>query len=163
LLDSLSPGELTDMLRRNRLSVQKRKEGWPQYLAAVEALHEGRSRPKCLALFKSIVTKYPDSDYAAESSELVERIGKMIREAEKWLEPRCPAHLSGRVRLEYNLHYLRDLACSQATFPGRCNVLSRFYTRRGTYNAAIDLYEMGSDAVDALVDILDDRRPTRSF
>src|SRR5262249_628275 len=64
--------------------------------------------------------------------------------------------------IEYYTYHLRDLRCTAAPMPNHCDVLSPITTEYGSYNAAIPFSRLGLDAVPVLLDMLEDRRPTRS-
>jgi hypothetical protein len=158
---SVTPEEYKALLRRHRVPQKRREAGLDQYLRALEKLEKGAERKEVAELLQKYQQEHPDADYAAGAAELINLLDKMQKEDEKWKEPDSEER-SVQERITYYTYHLRDLRCNTAPVPNYCNVLAPIATVEGSYNAAIPFSRMGRDAVPALLEMLDDRRPTRS-
>jgi len=159
----ISESDFNKALRRHRIPDAMREEGRKEYLTVAKTLREGPDPKKLFPLLKKLVTDYPQSDYADDARELLDLFKKMDEEDRTWVEPSDISLLPTDKAIEFNCYHLRNLRCSQATFPGVCDVVSKGTTDSGTYNAAIALEKLGTDAIPALVAMLGDRRPTRTY
>ncbi|MHC4199063.1 MAG: hypothetical protein ACYSU0_03665, partial [Planctomycetota bacterium] len=137
-------------------------DAWITFAAAVCSLHDRGDRPEAARLFRTVFAEHPMSYYAEDSRELAGLLDKMIEEDRAWKEPEDIEKLNLEEKVRYNVHRLRDVACYQTSQPGMCDVTSDWAQKEGTYNAAIELLKIGEPAIPALIEVLDDRRPTRS-
>lgn len=149
---------------QQRLPVAVRRAGWKEFLAAVTYLQDQGDREEAANRFQLVFNLYPDSDYAIYAYELGELLRQMVAEDRRWKEPIDLEQLSTEERIAYNIYRLRDVNCYQVFQPGKCDVLRNKFGRLHTdsYNAAVELYNIGSPAILSLIEILDDRRPIRS-
>lgn len=106
--------------------------------------------------------RFPESDYAEDSRELAGLLRRMVEEDRAWKEPAEPLELGPEERIRYLIHHLRDLDCYQRSQPGMCDVLSGCGPFGERPNPAVELVKLGEAAVPALLEMLEDRRPTRS-
>lgn len=148
--------------------VEEVNHAWETFFAAVTVLQDDGDRVKASKLFRECAKKYPDSEYAKDSKELGKLLAEMVKEDEKWREPENVNKLDLQKRIDYYIYHLRDVNCHQMGQPGACTV---FYGMLGQFefesyqkmtNAAIEFHKIGMPAVPALIELLEDRRPTRS-
>jgi len=145
----------------SRLQGDERK-AWTLFSAGVEALQDKGDRNRAAELFGQVAAEYPESRYAADSKELATFLRQMVEEDKRWTEPIDPKALAVEEKIAYYRYHLRDLNCYQLSQPGMCYVLQDIRPEREKTNAAIKLKEIGEPAIPALIELLKDRRPTRS-
>jgi hypothetical protein len=138
------------------------KEAWTLFSAGVETLQGIGDRNRAAESFGQVVAKFPKSHYAADSKELAASLREMVEEDKHWTEPKDPKTLPVEDKIAYFTYHLRDLNCYQISQPGMCYVLQEIRPEREKTNAAIKLKEIGEPAIPALIQLLKDRRPTRS-
>ncbi|HXC02345.1 MAG TPA: hypothetical protein VNU49_06810 [Opitutaceae bacterium] len=144
------------------LSGNERK-AWDAFFAGVDCLQDQGDRKQAAGFFEQVAKEYPESKYAKDSKELAGLLRQMVEEDKQWTEPRDVAALPIERKVAYYIYHLRDVKCYQLGSPGFCSVLNDFDQRRGVPNAAMKLKEIGEPAIPALIQLLDDRRPTRSI
>jgi hypothetical protein len=125
-------------------------------------LRDEGDRARAAKLLEKVAAKHPRSDFAFEARPLAKLLRGMADEDASWNEPADPGTLTGEARIRYLVHRLRDVRVRQVSLDG-CYVLSRWSQTPGAPNAALDLAELGIDAVPALLALLEDRRPTRTL
>ncbi len=136
-------------------------EAWEMFSTAVNSLQEKGDRKAAAKLFKKISRKFPDSDYSGDSKELKILLEEMAKEDAAWKEPDDIDKLTLKEKIAYNIYHLRDLNFYQSSQPGM-NILDSSAQTENTYNAAVELKNIGRPAIPYLIKLLDDCRPTRS-
>jgi hypothetical protein len=138
------------------------KKAWTKFIAGVKSLQDDGNRKWAAKLFEQVAREFPESRYAADSRELAGLLRQMVEEDRRWTEPRAPGTLPLERRIAYYTYHLRDVNCYQVSQPGMCYVLMEFGQKRPGTSAAMKLKEIGEPAIPALIQLLEDRRPTRS-
>jgi len=138
------------------------KKAWTTFIAGVKSLQDNGNRKRAAKLFEQVAKEFPESGYAADSKELSGLLRQMVEEDKRWTEPRAPGALPLERKIAYYTYHLRDVNCYQMGQPGMCHVLMEFGQKRPGTNAAMRLKEIGEPAIPALIQLLEDRRPTRS-
>jgi hypothetical protein len=138
------------------------KAAWRAFIAGVTTLQDTGDRNQAAGFFERGAKNHPDSRYAADSKELAELLHQMVQEDKQWIEPPDPSALPLAQQIAYYTYHLRDVNCYQMGQPGTCYVLEDFGEKGRRANAAIKLKEIGEPAIPALIQLLEDRRPTRS-
>jgi hypothetical protein len=122
--------------------------------------------------WKRAVAKIPyRADHDAILRE-IKQLERLIAEDKAWKEPTKEefARLDVKQKADYWLHHLRDLNVTQTSSPGMCIVLtdslfsgllSQHLAKEGTPNAAVELKNLGYEALPRIIAHLDDDRPTR--
>jgi hypothetical protein len=111
----------------------------------------------------------PDHDTIMGEIKQMERL---VAEDKAWKEPTKEefAKLDVKQKAAYWLHHLRDLKVEQMSSPGMCMVLtdspwarweSQDLAEKGKPNPAVELKNLGYEAVPLIIAHLDDERPTR--
>lgn len=91
---------------------------------------------------------------------MAEDLRRMAIEDDVFREPKNPSKLTQMERVDYLVFKLRDVAEQSVFSPGQTHVLS--YSRTGA-GPAVALWKEGKAAIPALLALLEDERPTRSF
>jgi hypothetical protein len=138
------------------------KKAWALFSAGVETLQDTGDRNRADELFGQVAAEFPQSRYAEDSKELSASLRQLVEEEKHWTEPSDPKALRVEDKIAYYTYHLRDLNCYQFSQPGMCYVLRDIHPEREKTNAAIRLKEIGEPAIPALIQLLKDRRPTRS-
>jgi hypothetical protein len=138
----------------------KEPQAWTNYSSGLGALVGGGDPARAARYFAKVFKETPLSHYAAEADELAFLLGRMAEENKAWVRPKDTAKLTQREKITFQIHRLRDVQVDQFLQPGTCYVLNQWGTSKE--NAAIELNKLGKDAIPALLDLLDDRRPIRS-
>lgn len=121
------------------------------------------SRKDLLALFDTLIAKYPSSEHRERATETAERLRPMIKEDDDHArQERKTLEKTSRDEQAAELIFqLRDQNGHQWMQPGWCDIFEDY--RPGQTNSpAHQLAAMGYDAVPRLITALDDRRFTRS-
>jgi len=139
------------------------KEAWRVFFSGVTSLEDKGERDHAAKLFRKVAEKYPQSQYAQDSKELAGLLDEMVKEDAEWKEPKAIEQLNLEDQIRYWIYHLRDVNCYQISQPGMCYLLQESGQRKGGANAAIKLKEIGEPAIPMLIDLLVDRRPTRSI
>lgn len=131
---------------------------------AVSGGTPARTRPEVLKKWRNIETLSPHFR-KGEAREMIGLYEEMIREDEAWKEP-PPQELAARdpqTRANHWIYHLRDVAARQSSDPGSCEILGPFgKPKAGGPFPPDELVKLGWDALPAVIEHLDDRRPTRS-
>jgi hypothetical protein len=155
----------------HRLSAEDRKQlaelptakAWAVFESALEALHDEGDRHLAAKRFREVASKYSGTYYAEDSRELADRLDQMVKEDQAWKEPKEVSSLSKPDQIAYHVYHLRDVVARQWSQPGYCDILNgSLLVGDKEYNAAVELRELGPDAIPALLDLLEDRRPIRA-
>jgi hypothetical protein len=150
-----------DMDPASRLEGDEKK-AWILFSKGVETLQDKGDRNRAAELFQQVAASFPESRYAADSEELATLLRQMTEDDKRWIEPTNSQALPIEKKIAYCTYHLRDLNCYQFSQPGTCYVLQDIRPEREKTNAAIKLKEIGEPAIPALIQLLKDRRPTRS-
>ena len=138
------------------------KKAWNLFSDGVVTLQDNGNRNRAAELFGQVAAGFSQSRYAADSKELASFLRQMVEEDKRWIEPSDPKALPIEEKIAYYTYHLRDVNCYQFSQPGMCYVLQDIPPEREKSNAAIKLKEIGEPAIPALIQLLRDRRPTRS-
>jgi hypothetical protein len=130
-----------------------------EYLQVGRMLSEGKPRRQAAQRFLELANSYPDTERGVLSKELGLLLDKMADEDENFQPPADLAELSEEQRIHHYVFKLRDIADHDTSVPGSCNVIR---DARVPDSPAVALRKMGKPAVPALIELLDDLRPTRS-
>ncbi|MGA3267428.1 MAG: hypothetical protein ABSE16_11465 [Verrucomicrobiota bacterium] len=122
------------------------------------------SRPQLLAMFNSIVTNYPDSEYHERAVQTAEMLRKMIAkdEAHAKIAITNLDQLPVEQRVQELIFRLRDQNGHQWSQPGFCDIFRNDLRRNNTNTPAHQLVRLGYAAVPQLITALDDPTLTRS-
>jgi len=161
-LEAMSPEETKRIVDRAARPPEVREGGWEGFLRAVTYLQEEGDRARAAKLFRDVAESFPGSDFAEDSRELVGLLEKMAEEDRAWKEPADAGNADPGEKIRVLLHRLRDVECYQRSQPGYCDLLAGCGRLGDGPNPAVELAKMGEAAVPALLDLLEDRRPTRS-
>lgn len=137
---------------------------WRTYLLGVHVLQDVGDRDRARSLFAAVAHAFPESEHAVTAKEHADVLAAMVKEDKVWIQPKDPQALPKTERLAYLVHHLRDINHYQYMQPGGCALLGpwgRFGEERQP-NPADALMAMGDEALPTLVNLLDDRRMTRS-
>lgn len=139
------------------------KSGWEgagEFVEAAEILQQSGDRGKAAALFLGLAARHPRSDFAEDALELGHLLGAMAAEPPRTAAP--PAQEAPLdVRIDAIVARLRDVNCTQTDWPGFCSVLEPG-EETDDNKAALELRALGTAAFPRLLQLLDDRRPTRT-
>jgi len=137
-----------------------------EFTDAISFLHYYGDRAKAADMFAEIVQKYPNSEYANKSQELVNLLRKMVEEGKNWKEPEDISKLSMDEQIAYWVYKLRDVNFQTCLSPGYTRFLDQESHPRarkdGFKHAGWELLEIGKPAIPTLINLLNDRRPTRT-
>jgi hypothetical protein len=140
-------------------------EAWGSFSDGIGVLTSSGDRAKAAKGFREVLERTPLSHYANEADELALLLEAMADEDRAWVEPRDVDQLNLEAKIRYYIYHLRNVQAEQFFQPGMCHVLSPGLLGedpKAKPNAAILLRKIGKDAIPALVELLDDRRPIRS-
>lgn len=118
-------------------------------------------RGKAAQRFSAFASTFPDDDYAGTATDLEQQLKSLIESDKTWTEPADWHQLSVSNQVVYHIHHLRDLACSQWRWPDELHVLDYWNLANTNYHPAVELRNVGTNAVSQLMPLLGDRRPTR--
>lgn len=130
---------------------------------AFQSAHRGTPRPELLKDWERIAKANKNS---AVANQMVRDYQALIAEDRVWKEPdsKVLAKMTAVQKAAYWMHHLRDLDVGSPYFGG-CHVLGLTQNRGGgdqkKPNAAVELANLGFDALPLVIDHLDDTRPTR--
>jgi hypothetical protein len=145
----------------SRLSGDEKKT-WAIFSAGIKSLQDQGNRDQAAGFFEQVANEFPQSRYAKDSKELGSLLRQMLEEDKGWTEPSRPDALPRERKIAYYVYHLRDVNCYQLSQPGTCYLLQDFGREHRQTNAAMKLKEIGEPAIPALINLLEDRRPTRS-
>jgi hypothetical protein len=128
----------------------------------------GSDRAKAAKILRETHLKWPLMQNAGVANELAVLLDKMAGEDKAWVEPNNIDKLSDKEKINYHVHHLRGVVAYQFSQPGTCSVLSPtgYFAdpdKKRKLNAAQELHKIGKDAIPALIELLDDRRPIPSI
>ncbi len=161
---SLKPGEKNDVQVDINPVVKSRSRPKPKgdfrecYYVS-DFLLKGGDRAEAAKRYLAVAKRYSDTDRGKMSLELAKLLEKMVEEDKQFREPKDITAQSEKERIDYYVYKLRDLVEQEFFTPGNCNIL---WHPRTPESAALTLREIGKPAVPALIELLEDRRPTRS-
>ena len=121
------------------------------------------TRPQLLAQFESVITNYPESEYAERAKKDVALLQRVISEDESHakIAPTNIASLPVEQQVSDLVFRLRDQTGWQFFIPGRCNVFDDLH---GSTNTPADqLARLGYAAVPQLIVALDNSTPSRAM
>jgi hypothetical protein len=124
------------------------------------------SRAQLLERFERIVRNYPDSEHVArarETAALLRQMGKEDAEHAARRKAGKPfEQLSKTGQIADLIFQLRDQNGHQRSQPGWCDIFDFDFLGRQKDTPAHQLVKFGYDAVPQLIDVLEDKRFTRS-
>lgn len=133
---------------------------------AIESARGGAPRAELLTSWKLIRDRLPENEYPGEAKAMCKHYEDLLKEDESRVETKQEAFakLTASQKVDYWMYRLRELPCSQWSDPGECNILENgfFGEKDRPLNAAQELVKLGMAAVPALIEHLEDERPTRS-
>ena len=135
-------------------------------LRAIQSAHGGALRGELLKSWKLIEDRLPEKECPGEAKAMHRHYEDLLKEDGAWVEPKKEELLKYTTaqKVDYWMYKLRELSCSQWSDPGECDVLQNgfFAEKDRPLNAAQELVKLGTAALPAIIDHLDDARPTRS-
>jgi ankyrin repeat protein/beta-lactamase regulating signal transducer with metallopeptidase domain len=137
-----------------------------QYIRTLRLLAQGAgTRAEAAARFRAIAEQAAGSREGETAGELAVLLEEMVEEDRVFKEPEDLSALSEGQLIDYYVHKLRDVAAVQHAYPGKCFVLyyNKLWLGEKDDNAALKLRKIGKAAMPRLIELLDDRRPTRSM
>lgn len=124
---------------------------------------EGADREDVLSLW-NLLADLPDNERTAEARTMQAHYVELLKEDVAWEEPVDVTALPRQEQAAVWTHRLRDLAAVQMSQPGDCLVVGPWSgVGDDVVNPADRLVELGWDALPAVIERLDDMRPTRSL
>lgn len=129
------------------------------------------TRNELLQRLDRFVKNFPDSSHHQRAKESAELLRKMVAEDAAHRSPTNFTDLSSKEKVAELIYRLRDQNGQQFSQPGSCNIFSEddygMYMNREKGekhepSAAQQLVEIGFDAVPQLIEVLEDKRFTRS-
>ncbi|MCU0727074.1 MAG: HEAT repeat domain-containing protein [Planctomycetes bacterium] len=133
---------------------------------AINAANDGGERKELRAMWETVARTLVPTD-TPEAEEMLRLYSLMIEEDAARREPTAEevAAMPPAQQAEHWIHRLRDLAETQCSQPGSCSVFGPFGMgvdgEGQDSHPAFRLLRLGPDAVPALIEHLDDPRPTR--
>ncbi|MGA2068723.1 MAG: hypothetical protein ABSG86_27390 [Thermoguttaceae bacterium] len=151
------PGDLVDALSREIAHSR-------MWQAVVEFGEPSISRKELLERFRFIVKHFPTSEHAARAKETADLLAQMVKEDEEHARQGTKAldKLPIKERVAELIFRLRDQNGHQWMQPGWCDIFDDLGGIKGGKTPAHQLVALGFDAVPQLIDVLDDRRFSRS-
>ncbi|MHC4332320.1 MAG: hypothetical protein ACYSUV_01045 [Planctomycetota bacterium] len=137
-----------------------------QYVRTLRLLAQGSgTREEAAARFRAIAEQVAGSRQGETADELARLLEEMVEEDRQFQKPEDLSALSEGQLIDYYVYKLRDVAAVQHVHRGKCFVLyyNRPWLGEKGENAALKLRKIGKPAVPRLIELLDDRRPTRSM
>lgn len=152
------PRELSDVLRfaTHQIAESTRNR-------AVYDAHHGEARGKLLQAWQEVAAM-PRNKYSEEAQQMVEGYQQLIDQDTKWEEPTKEelAKFSVPQQIDYWFYHLRDHDYGQIDSPGECDVFVNNVVRdEEKPNPAEELAKLGTAVIPALIEHMDDLRPTR--
>jgi len=123
-------------------------------------LKEGTSRKDCAEKYLKISQEFPSISIGTTSLQLSTFLNKMAKEDLTFKEPKDINSLSEKEKIDYYIYKLRDVAEESIIVPANTDVLQYAQTKN---SAAVALRKIGKPAIQPLIQLLDDYRPTRSI
>lgn len=118
------------------------------------------SREELLLRFQQLVRQFPSSEHHDRAQATAELLAKMVEEDREHAGNARPLdQLQGKELIAELIFQLRDQNGHQWSQPGSCDIFS---DPRGKMSPATQLVNIGFDAVPQLIEVIDDRRFTRS-
>lgn len=137
----------------------KPKGDFWEYYYVSDFLLKGGDRVEAAKRYLAVAERYSNAAWGKMSRELAELLENMAEEDGRFREPEDITKVSVQGRIGYYVYKLRDVAEQEFITPGNCNVIR--YTRTPD-SAAVALRGISKPAVPVLIELLEDRRPTRS-
>jgi hypothetical protein len=161
-----------DKVRRESTEPQ----AWSDFCDGLGTLVRDGNAANARPHFQKVMKETPLSHHAATADELAVLLGRMSEENKAWVEPQDVGKLTPQEKIKYYIHHLRNVQVEQISQPGVCHVLCDLgaieidedargelvAVQKRKMNAAIELKKFGKEAIPALIELLDDRRPIRS-
>ncbi len=123
-------------------------------------------RKELLDRFRYIVKHFPTSEHASRAKETADLLAQMVKEDEEHAKREAKGldKLPVNERVAELIFRLRDQNGHQWSQPGWCDIFGDFggAVKDGGKTPAHQLVEIGFDAMPQLIDVLDDRRFSRS-
>ncbi len=133
---------------------------------AIQSANSGLPRADLIKSWKLIGDRLPENEYPGEAKAMFRHYEDLLKEDGAWIEPNKEelAKYTTTQKVDYWMFKLRELSCSQREDPGECDVLQDgfFAEKDRALNAAQELVKLGTAALPAIIEHLDDARPTRS-
>jgi hypothetical protein len=139
-------------------------------IAAISGSHSRTPRPELLKQWQQLA-KIPLHSYKTDAEEMIKSYESLIAEDNAWKEPdeKTLAKMTVKEKVAYWMYHLRDADAGQWSDPGQCSVFGDpfggFTLGNGEKskkpNPAVELKNLGLDAVPEIIAHLDDARPTR--
>lgn len=141
------------------------------YNEACLFLYEGGDRIEVAKHFREVAQLAPATEYGARARELAVLLERMAKERRPAIDPpNADGDVSLNQHIEDLIFDLRDVAVQAYFVPGKCWVLQQMTIapKSSQHNPAQRLRQLaepasGGDIVQRLVQLLSDRRPTRSW
>lgn len=150
-----------------------------RWLRGVKRFGEGAPREELKARFREVLKRFPGSEYAERAKALLVGIEPQLAAERSYRVPNWKAwqRLSTEEKLRHLVFNLKDLDGQQLSQPGSCSVFSasqRFppgappRPRPGQFfgpgtSVADRFIDLGWLSIPTLIELIDDRRPTRSL
>ncbi len=151
------PGKLKDLFR---FVAENRASGLRN--SAVSSGHYGDPRGELLTQWQRVLAM-PDHSFQKEAELMVEGYQQLLTEDGQWIEPTPEerARFTTKEQLAYWMYKLRDHDAGQWSDPGMCNVFIEGRGEDDAPNPAQKIRELGMVAIPALIQHMEDIRPTR--
>ena len=119
------------------------------------------SRPKLLEKFEDITKNFPESKHVERAKKTVDLLKEMIEEDKVHAAKKAPPldELEGEALVAELIYQLRNQNGQQWSQPGACDI---FLDERGEESPAGRLVAIGFPAVPQLIEVIEDKRFTRS-
>jgi hypothetical protein len=133
--------------------------GWQ---TAIEDAYASRPRPELIKQYQ-VLAAIPLHPYAKRIEEEQRAYQSLFAEDRKWKEPDANtlAQRTPQQKAAYWMYHLRDLRRTGHDSTGACHLLWRQFLDPPGPNPAIELMNLGYDALPEVIAHLDDLRPTR--
>jgi len=143
----------------------------PAYNETCLYLYEGGDRIEVAKRFRQVAQLAPAAEYGASARELAVLLERMAKERRPAIDaPNFDGDVSLNQHIADLIFDLRDVAVRADSIPGKCRVLRQMSIapKSSQHNPAQRLRQLaepanGGDIVQRLVQLLSDRRPTRSW
>lgn len=130
-----------------------------EYMKVGDFLYKAGARVDAAKRYLAVADRYPYTWRGIMCQNLGQMLASMAAEDMQFREPEDVNALSVQEQIDYYIYKLRDLAERELFVPGSCNVIRDSHMPD---SAAVALRTIGKPAVPALIELLEDRRPTRS-
>lgn len=130
-----------------------------EYMKVGDFLYKAGARVDAAKRYLAVADRYPYTWRGIMCQNLGQMLASMAAEDMQFREPEDVSALSIQEQIDYYIYKLRDLAERELFIPGSCNVIR---DSRMSDSAAVALRKIGKPAVTKLIELLEDRQPTRS-